>query len=159
MKRYCLLLLVPILLGCSVSTGRDAYERALAYVEQGDAPQALACLKEAARKATHDSLRVMVYNEMGSLLFNEGLQEQALDAYLMAYQANCRLSDTIGFFSSFSLQLSQIVCIFAHELLIKIAKAYEEVSISFHECPAVGRYGCLFIIRLSVIRRKSFGLQ
>jgi tetratricopeptide (TPR) repeat protein len=96
MKRYCLLLLVPILLGCSVSTGRDAYERALAYVEQGDAPQALACLKEAARKATHDSLRVMVYNEMGSLLFNEGLQEQALNAYLMAYQANCRLGDTIG---------------------------------------------------------------
>ena len=96
MKRYCLLLLVPILLGCSVSTGRDAYERALAYVEQGDAPQALACLKEAAHKATHDSLRAMVYNEMGSLLFNEGLQEQALDAYLMAYQANCRLGDTIG---------------------------------------------------------------
>jgi len=93
-------------------------------VEQGDAPQALACLKEAAHKATHDSLRAMIYNEMGSLLFNEGL-----------------------------------VCIFTHELLIKIAKAYEEVSISFHECPAVGRYGCLFIIRLSVIRRKSFGLQ
>lgn len=130
MKRYCLLLLVPILLGCSVSTGRDVYERALAYVEQGDAPQALACLKEAAHKATHDSLRAMVYNEMGSLLFNEGLQEQALDAYLMAYQANCRLSDTIGMAYNqadianvYRTREADDSCVYYFDLAVKLARS------------------------------------
>ena len=98
MKPFCLLcLLVPLLFGgCSVSTSRDAYQQALVCMEQGDAPQALAYLKTAAHQATDDSLLAAVYNDMGSLLFNEGLQEQALDAYLMAYKANCALGDTIG---------------------------------------------------------------
>ena len=49
MKKLLLLLLSAIFLaGCTASRGRQAYEEALRCIEQGDAPQALACLKEAA---------------------------------------------------------------------------------------------------------------
>ena len=78
MKQLLLLLLSTIfLIGCTASKGRQSYEEALRYMEQGDAPQALACLKEAAEFATDDSVRMGIYNDMGRLLFDEGLQEQA----------------------------------------------------------------------------------
>ena len=86
-----------LLVGCTTNNGRAAYERARQYMADGDAPQALACLKEAASGATgDDSLRVAVYNDMGNLLFDEGLQEQALVAYQKAYEANEALADTVG---------------------------------------------------------------
>lgn len=97
MKQILLLLLSTIFLaGCTASKGRQSYEEALRYMEQGDAPQALACLKEAAELATDDSLRMDIYNDMGQLLFDEGLQEQALGAYQMALETSQAMADSLG---------------------------------------------------------------
>ena len=97
MKQILLLILSTIFLaGCTASKGRRSYEEALRYMEQGDAPQALACLKEAAELATDDSLRMGVYNDMGRLLFDEGLQEQALGAYQMALETSQAMADSLG---------------------------------------------------------------
>lgn len=97
MKQILLLLLSTILLaGCTANKGRQSYEEALRYIEQGDAPQALACLKEAAELATDDSLRLAIYNDMGRLLFDEGLQEQALGAYQNALETSRAMADTLG---------------------------------------------------------------
>lgn len=97
MKQILLLLLSTIfLIGCTASKGRQSYEEALHYMEQGDAPQALACLKEAAELATDDSLRMCIYNDMGRLLFDEGLQEQALGAYQMALETSQAMADSLG---------------------------------------------------------------
>ena len=72
MKQILLLLLSTIfLIGCTASKGRQSYEEALHYIEQGDAPQALACLKEAAELASDDSLRMGIYSDMGRLLFDD----------------------------------------------------------------------------------------
>lgn len=65
-------------------------------MEQGDAPQALACLKKAAEQANGDSLRLAIYNDMGQLLFDEGLQEQALNAYQIALEIYQTMTDTLG---------------------------------------------------------------
>lgn len=97
MKQILLLLLSTVfLVGCTASIGRQSYEEALRYMEQGDAPQALACLKEAAEFATDDSLRMCIYNDMGRLLFDEGLQEQALGAYQMALETSQAMADSLG---------------------------------------------------------------
>jgi len=97
MKQILLLLLSTIfLIGCTASKGRQSYEEALRYMEQGDAPQALACLKEAAEFATDDSVRMGIYNDMGRLLFDEGLQEQALGAYHMALETSQAMADSLG---------------------------------------------------------------
>ena len=97
MKQLLLLLLSTIfLIGCTASKGRQSYEEALRYMEQGDAPQALACLKEAAEFATDDSVRMGIYNDMGRLLFDEGLQEQALGAYHMALETSQAMADSLG---------------------------------------------------------------
>ena len=97
MKQILLLTLSAIFLaGCTASKGRQSYEEALHYMEQGDAPQALACLKEAAELATDDSLRMCIYNDMGRLLFDEGLQEQALGAYQMALETSQAMADSLG---------------------------------------------------------------
>ena len=87
MKQILLLLLSCIIVvSCTDSKGRQSYEEALHYKEQGDAPQALACLKKAADLTSDDSLRLVIYNETGQLLFDEGLQEQASQA----------MADTLG---------------------------------------------------------------
>jgi tetratricopeptide (TPR) repeat protein len=97
MKQILLLILSAIFLaGCTASKGRQSYEEALRYMEQGDAPQALACLKEAAKLVTDDSLRMDIYNDMGRLLFDEGLQEQALGAYQMALETSLAMADSLG---------------------------------------------------------------
>ena len=97
MKQILLFLLSTIFLaGCNASKGRQSYEDALRFMEQGDAPQALACLKEAAELATDDSLRMGIYNNMGRLLFDEGLQEQALGAYHMALETSQAMADSLG---------------------------------------------------------------
>lgn len=96
--RHLLLLLLAsaLLVGCTAYGGRQSYEEALRYMDQGDAPQALACLKKAAELTADDSLRMAIYNDMGHLLFDEGLQEQALGAYQMALDASRAMSDTLG---------------------------------------------------------------
>ena len=97
MKKLLSLLLSAIFLaGCTASRGRQSYEEALRCIEQGDAPQALACLKEAAEYTTDDSLRMCIYNDMGRLLFDEGLQEQALGAYQMALETSQAMADSLG---------------------------------------------------------------
>ena len=97
MKPTLLILLSTIFLaGCTANQGRQSYEEALRYIEQGDAPQALACLKEAAELTTDDSLCLAIYNDMGHLLFDEGLQEQALDAYQNAQEISRAMADTLG---------------------------------------------------------------
>ena len=97
MKPILLILLSTIFLaGCTANQGRQSYEEALRYIEQGDAPQALACLKEAAELTTDDSLCLAIYNDMGHLLFNEGLQEQALGAYQNAQEISRAMADTLG---------------------------------------------------------------
>lgn len=95
-KLFQLLAMTVLFVGCTTEDGRAAYERARQDIADGDAPQALASLKEAASLAADDSLRVAAFNDMGSLLFEEGLQEQALSAYLKAYEANENLGDTVG---------------------------------------------------------------
>ena len=65
-------------------------------MEQGDAPQALEYLRKAADLAADDSLLATICSEMGSLLFYEGLQEQAFDAYRRAYDAEQRRGDTLA---------------------------------------------------------------
>ena len=97
MKQVLLLLLSTIFLaGCTANKGRQSYEEALRYIEQGDAPQALACLKEAAELASDDSLRMAIYSDMGRLLFDEGLQELALGAYQNALETSRAMADTLG---------------------------------------------------------------
>ena len=97
MKKLLSLLLSAIFLaGCTASRGRQSYEEALRCIEQGDAPQALACLKVAAEFATDDSLLMGIYNDMGRLLFDEGLQEQALGAYHMALETSQAMADSLG---------------------------------------------------------------
>ena len=97
MKPILLILLSTIFLaGCTANQGRQSYEEALRYIEQGDAPQALACLKEAAELTTDDSLCLAIYNDMGHLLFDEGLQEQALGAYQNAQEISRAMADTLG---------------------------------------------------------------
>ena len=97
MKPLHILLLLPLLLllaCCSAIDARKSYEKARQCMAQGDAPQALACLRAAADATADDSLRAAIYSEMGDLLFDEGLQEQALGAYQNAYRASHVLNDT-----------------------------------------------------------------
>lgn len=99
MKQIHILLLLPLLIlvaCCSATDARKSYEKARSYIAQGDAPQALACLRAAADATADDSLRAAIYSEMGDLLFDEGLQEQALGAYQKAYWATCAMKDTVG---------------------------------------------------------------
>ena len=97
MKPTLLISLSTIFLaGCTANQGRQSYEEALRYIEQGDAPQALACLKEAAELTTDNSLCLAIYNDMGHLLFDEGLQEQALGAYQNAQEISRAMADTLG---------------------------------------------------------------
>jgi len=41
-----------------------------------------------------DSLKAAIYSDMGHLLFEEGLQEQAMESFVNAYHADKRLADT-----------------------------------------------------------------
>lgn len=96
MRHVLLLLLFSIVLtGCDDYTGQKSYDEALRCIKEGDAPQALAYLREAADNARDDSLLAAIYNDLGQLLFDEGLQEQALAAWLKAYDSNRSLHDTL----------------------------------------------------------------
>ena len=90
MKQLLLLPIVVLLLtGCAGDRqARHAYDEAQHFFEQGDAPQALRYYRYAADHARSDSLRAAIYSDMGHLLFDEGLQEEALSAFRLAYQAD-----------------------------------------------------------------------
>lgn len=86
-----------LLLSCGTDdTARSDYEEALKWQEQGDAPRALDYLRRAASKATSDTMQVAIYGCMGRLLFDEGLQDQALSAFRQTYEADRRTGDSIG---------------------------------------------------------------
>ena len=97
MKRLLLLPIVVLLLsGCTGDRqARHAYDEAELFYEQGDAPQALKSYRYAADHARNDSLRAAINSDMGHLLFVEGLQEEALTAFLRAYRADSALADTL----------------------------------------------------------------
>lgn len=106
MRPFTILFLLALLLtGCSNHSAKTYYEEACRLAEQGDAPQALSYFRKAADHVSQntlfsscgkekDSLRAIIYTDMGRLLFEEGLQEQALDAYQKAYEACKALSDS-----------------------------------------------------------------
>ena len=97
MRLLMLLTVAMQLLSCVTDdAAQHDYDEALQWQEKGDAPRALNCLRRAATSAVSDSLRVSVYDCMGHLLFDEGMEEQALEAFLMAYEINQRTGDSIG---------------------------------------------------------------
>ena len=95
--RFATFLLALLLLcGCSADKAERYYQEALALADEGDAPQALERFRMAADHARADTLLVAIHSEMGHLLFEEGLQEDALVAFRKAYEVDCRLGDTLG---------------------------------------------------------------
>ena len=97
MKQLVILLILSLLaVACSDNEALNCYHRAQQLAEQGDAPQALKLFRQATDWASTDSLQAAVCSDMGDLLFNEGLQEEALGAYLRAYEADQRIADTIA---------------------------------------------------------------
>lgn len=89
-------LTVLLLTACTTDSSHKDYEQGLLLMEQGDAPQALQLFKQAADRATDDSLLAAVYSDMGRLLFFEGLQEQAFSACGHAFDVQTRRNDTVG---------------------------------------------------------------
>ena len=86
-----------LLLACGADdTARRYYEEAQQWQEQGDAPRALECLRRAANHATSDTMQVAIYGNMGRLLFDEGLEEQSLAAFLLAFDADQQIGDSVG---------------------------------------------------------------
>lgn len=76
--------------------GLDTYHEALAMAEQGDAPAALKQLQRAGRQARTDSLRALVYSQMGTLYFSQRLLDRSLESYRRAYAVDLRARDTLG---------------------------------------------------------------
>ena len=97
MKRLLLLPIVVLLLAdCTGDRqARHAYDEAQHLLEQGDAPQALRYYRYAADHARSDSLRAAINSDMGHLLFDEGLQEEALSAFRLAYQTDSDQHDSL----------------------------------------------------------------
>ena len=97
MKRLLLLPIVVLLLtNCTGDRqARHAYDEAQHLLEQGDAPQALRYYRYAADHACSDSLRAAINSDMGHLLFDEGLQEEALSAFRLAYQTDSAQHDSL----------------------------------------------------------------
>ncbi|MBO4825974.1 MAG: hypothetical protein J5506_01890 [Prevotella sp.] len=95
-----LYLLIIILVTACACTNRQAgvaeCNEAKRLMEQGDAPAALEKLQKAARLATTDSLKALVYSRMGTLYFDQRLQERALECYRKAYETDLRNNDTLG---------------------------------------------------------------
>ena len=94
MKQKCLILISVLLIWSCSQPASWYYERAKVASENGDAPQALAYLRKAADMQVPDSLKSAIYSDMGHLLFEEGLQEQAMAAFVNAYDTDMRLADT-----------------------------------------------------------------
>ena len=93
MKKLTILFFLAIMLSCTQSASWY-YDKAMAASDQGDAPQALSYLRKAADCVETDSMRAVIYSEMGHLLFDEGLQEQAMQSFVKAYDADKHLCDT-----------------------------------------------------------------
>ena len=76
--------------------GLDTYHEALALADRGDAPAALKQLQRAGRQAQTDSLRALVYSQMGTLYFGQRLIDRSLESYRRAYAVDLRARDTLG---------------------------------------------------------------
>ena len=76
--------------------GLDVYHEALALAEQGDAPEALKTLQRAGELTRTDSLRALVYSQMGTLYFGQRLLDRSLESYRQAYAVDLRARDTLG---------------------------------------------------------------
>jgi len=76
--------------------GLSVYHEALALAEQGDAPAALKRLQRAGELARTDSLRALVYSQMGTLYFQQRLLDRSLESYRQAYAVDLRARDTLG---------------------------------------------------------------
>lgn len=99
--------LTLLLSACSNNSAETDYQEACRLAEQGDAPRALTYFKRAADRASqsfpilsckkeNDSLKAVIYTDMGRLLFEEGLQEQALQAFMKAYEASSAQCDSVS---------------------------------------------------------------
>ena len=73
------------------------YQLAQESLERQDAPQALHYLLQAAEAGNDaDSLTAQVYSDIGSLYFDQGLTDKALQAYRRAYHADSLRNDSTG---------------------------------------------------------------
>ncbi len=93
------MLLTVLLVVCACGqreAGIDVYHEALALADQGDAPAALKRLQRAAGLARTDSLRALVYSQMGTLYFSQRLLDRSLESYRQAYDVDLRAKDTLG---------------------------------------------------------------
>jgi len=92
-----LLLSLVSLLACACGHRQATYyDQALACLEQQDAPQALHYLLLTVSTGSNDSLKAQAYSDMGSLYFEQGLLDKALQAYLSAYHVDSLLGDSTG---------------------------------------------------------------
>ena len=95
MKRDFLCAAVLLLLTCCMhDKAKQYYDTALQMAQDGDSPQALEYLLKAAECHPSDELSAKIYSDMGLILFDEGLQEQALPCFMKAYDADSLLGDT-----------------------------------------------------------------
>ena len=97
--RRCTVLIAVLLAVCSCGrrqAGLDVYHEALALADRGDAPAALKTLQRAGELARTDSLRALVYSQMGTLYFGQRLLDRSLESYRRAYAVDLRARDTLG---------------------------------------------------------------
>ena len=95
MRRHVLCAAMLLLLTCCMhDKARQHYEAAMRMAGDGDSPQALASLLKAAECRPSGELAASIYSDMGHILFDEGLQEQALPCFMRAYEADSLLADT-----------------------------------------------------------------
>ena len=89
--------LLVVVCACSRrQAGLSEYHEALALMDRGDAPAALRRLQRASEMAHSDSLRALVYSQMGTLYFNQRLLDRSLESYRQAYAVDQRAQDTLG---------------------------------------------------------------
>lgn len=75
------------------------------YRDLGDAPQALEYFRkalESLNKETNYHLKSVIYSQMGTLFSYQGINDEALTAYIRAYECDTELKDSAGM--AFDLQ-------------------------------------------------------
>ena len=86
MRHVLLLLLISIVLtGCDDYTGQKSYDEALRCIKEGDAPQALAYLREAAQLGQRDTTpsSVLELQQRSFRLFADNLPKNAAEAIIL----------------------------------------------------------------------------
>ena len=130
MKRKFLFLITTILMWSCSQPASWYYEKAKEASKNGDAPQTLAYLRKAADMKAPDSLKSAIFTDMGHLLFEEGLQEQALAAFVNAYNTDTHLADTTAIIndlcdiaSVWRTREDDDSCLFFYDQAMKMAKS------------------------------------